>query len=115
MNMNKLKTDDLDAPWFVIEETDNVFSENTNREICYQSNHGPVQICLNSVQSAAYTHRRQRIAYLMAAAPMLYDALWELYQLLEQHDPSWYLQQHHNLALNALFNAQPPEKRNSAA
>jgi hypothetical protein len=51
VSVNQLKTDDLDIPWFVIEETDEVFAGNTNRQICYQSNFGPVQISLNSIQS----------------------------------------------------------------
>ena len=112
--MDQLKTDDLNAPWFVIEETDNVFSENTNRQICYQSNFGPVQISLNSVQSVPRTHCHRRMAYLMAAAPVLYATLWELFQLLEQHNPSWYLIRHHNLIVDALSSAEPPEEDNEA-
>ncbi|MCP4284078.1 MAG: hypothetical protein GY792_06460 [Gammaproteobacteria bacterium] len=108
--MNQLKIDDLDAPWFVIEETDDVFSGNTNRQLCYQSDFGPVQICLNSIQSIPRTHRRQRMAHLMAAAPVLYAALWELFQLLEQREPPWYWQRHHELAHNALSSAEPPEE-----
>ncbi|NKQ37558.1 MAG: hypothetical protein HF973_18335 [Chloroflexi bacterium] len=107
--MNQLKTDDLDAPWFVIEETDKTFSEVTNRMICYQSDFGPTQISLNSIQDFPHTHRRRRMAYLMAAAPTLYVALWELQQLLEQHDPSWYRQAHRHLAVTALSSAEPPE------
>jgi hypothetical protein len=112
--MKPIKTDDLDAPWFVIEETDEVFSGNTNRQICYQSNFGPVQICLNSIQSIPRTHRRRRMAHLMAAAPVLYEALWALFHLLEQHEPSWYLPRHHSLAHNALSNAEPPDENREA-
>lgn len=121
--MNRLKTDDLDAPWFVIEGTDELFSDVTNRTICYQSDFGPTQISLNSIQSIPHTHRRRRMAYpsaslrtcLMAAAPVLYEALWELFQLLEQHEPSWYLRRHRNLAHNVLSSAEPPEKDREAA
>ena len=113
--MNQLKTDDLDAPWFVIEEVDETFSDVINRTICYQSDFGPTQISLNSIQSIPHTHRRRRMAYLMAAAPMLYTALWELMQLLEQRNPSWYEQRHHNLAVAALSSAEPPNENRKGA
>ena len=85
--MERLKLDDLDAPWFVVEQTDDVFSGNTNRQICFRSDYGPVALCLNSIQSVPSTHRRQRFASLMAAAPTLYAALWEIYEMLEEKRP----------------------------
>lgn len=112
--MNQLATDDLYAPWFVIEEIDEFFSGNTNRQICYQSDFGPVQISLNSVQTVPHTHRRRRMAYLMAAAPTLYAALWDLFQLLEQHEPSWYSSPHRDLAQRALLRAEPPDEDGEA-
>ncbi len=105
--MEKLKLDDLEAPWFVLEETDDVFSGNTNREICFQSDYGPVAICLNSVQSVPSTHRRQRFASLMAAAPTLYAALWEMYQLLEGKRPFWYTDEQAQMVTEALTAAEP--------
>ncbi|HFQ92710.1 MAG TPA: hypothetical protein ENK32_01775 [Anaerolineae bacterium] len=113
--MNKLKTDDLDAPWFVIEETDKTFSDVTNRTICYQSDFGPTQISLNSIEDFPHTHRRRRMAYLMAAAPTLYVALWELQQLLEQHEPPWYRQAQRHLVVTALSSAEPPNENGKDA
>jgi hypothetical protein len=50
----------------------------------------------------------------MAAAPVLYEALSALFHLLEQHEPSWYLRQHHNLAHSALSSAEPPDENREA-
>ncbi len=108
--MDQLKIDDLDTPWFVIEETDDAFSDVTNRTICHQSDFGPAKLSLSSSHIIPQTHRRRRVAYFMAAAPVLYAVLWELFQLLEQHNPSWYLIRHHILAHNALSSAEPPEE-----
>lgn len=113
--MKPIKTDDLDAPWFVLEETDEAFSDVTNRMICYRSDFGPAQISLNSSQIIPQTWRRRRMAYLMAAAPMLYTALWELTQLLEQRNPSWYERRHHNLAVAALSSAELPNENRKDA
>lgn len=113
--MNPLKIDYLDAPWFVVEETDDTFPDVTNRMICYQSDFGPTQISLNSIQSIPHTHRRRRIAYLMAAAPMLYAALWDMLCLLEQHNPSWYEQQHRHAITAALSSAEPPAEHRDEA
>jgi hypothetical protein len=113
--MNPLKTEDLDAPWFVIEEADETFSDVINRTICCQSDFGPTQISLNSIQSIPHTHRRRRIAYLMTAAPVLYEAVWELMQLLEQRNPSWYEQRHRHLAVTALSSAEPPNENRKDA
>ena len=105
--MEKLKLDDLEAPWFVLEETDDVFSGNTNREICFQSDYGPVAISLNSVQSVPSTHRRQRFASLMAAAPTLYAALWDVYEMLEEKRPFWYTDEQAQMVTEALTAAEP--------
>ena len=105
--MDKLKLDDLDAPWFVFEQTDDLFSGNTNREICFHSDYGPVSISLNSVQSVPSTHRHQRFASLMAAAPTLYATLWDMYQLLEGKRPLWYTEEQAQLVTEALLAADP--------
>lgn len=49
-------------------------------------------------------------ALLIAAAPELLDALKELFDLLEEHQPQWYLKKHYNVALNALNKAIHPEQ-----
>ena len=113
--MEKLKLDDLEVPWFVLEQTDDVFSGNTNREICFQSDYGSVAISLNSVQSVPSTHRRQRFASLMAAAPTLYAALWDVYEMLEEKRPLrhcsvqafWYTDEQAQMVTEALTAAEP--------
>lgn len=106
-----MKTDDLDTPWFVVEEKDDQFPDVTWQRICYQSQFGPAEIgSLQCLQEYPYTHRRRRMAYLMAAAPVMYEALRELFNLLEEHQPPWYLRGHYNLAANALASAEPPEE-----
>jgi len=107
MMMEKLKLDDLEVPWFVLEQTDDVFSGNTNREICFQSDYGSVAISLNSVQSVPSTHRRQRFASLMAAAPTLYAALWDVYEMLEEKRPFWYTDEQAQMVTEALTAAEP--------
>ena len=104
-----MKTDDLDTPWFVVEEKDDRFPDVTWQRICYQSQFGPAEISsLQCLQDYPHTHRRRRMAYLMAAAPVMYEALRELFNLLEEHQPPWYLRGHYNLAVNALTSAEPP-------
>lgn len=106
-----MKTDDLDTPWFVVEEKDDQFPDITWQHICYQSQFGPAEISsLQCLQDYPHTHRRRRMAYLMAAAPVMYEALRELFNLLEEHQPPWYLRGHYNLADNALASAEPPEE-----
>jgi hypothetical protein len=46
----------------------------------------------------------------MAAAPALYKALRELFQLLEEHQPAWYLRGHYDLAANAVTGVEPPKE-----
>ena len=114
-----MNSDDLAAPWFVLEEADTAFPDVTWHRICHGSEFGPVEIAaLQSFQDYPHTHRRRRMAYpsallrtsLMAAAPAMYEALRELFNLLEEHQPPWYLRGHYNLAANALIGAEPPEK-----
>lgn len=45
-------------------------------------------------------------AQLIAAAPDMYKALNELLELLEEHEPNWYLQGHYNRASAALAKAR---------
>jgi hypothetical protein len=122
-----MKTDDLDTPWFVVEEKDARFPDVTWQRICYQSDFGPTEISsLQCLQDYPNTHRRRRMAYpstplractepaevtsLMAAAPALYEALRELFNLLEEHQPSWYLRSYYNMAANALTGTELPEE-----
>ena len=44
-------------------------------------------------------------AQLIAAAPDLYEALNELFELLEDKMPDWYLKRHFNTASHALIKA----------
>ena len=44
-------------------------------------------------------------ANLVSAAPDLLDALVEVAQLLEEHEPNWYLRKHYNLITSALNKA----------
>lgn len=48
-------------------------------------------------------------AFLMAAAPDMYEALRELLELLEEHEPNWYLKKHFTKASQALAKAQGGE------
>jgi len=48
-------------------------------------------------------------AHLIAAAPEMYEALKEIYQLLEKHEPHWYLRKHYNLVAKALAKAEGKE------
>ena len=106
-----MNTDDFDSPWFVLEEEDPALPDVTWHRICHESEFGPVEVAaLQSFRDYPHTHRRRRMAYLMAAAPALYEALRELFNLLEEHQPPWYLRGHYNLAANALTSAEPPEE-----
>jgi hypothetical protein len=44
-------------------------------------------------------------AKLIASAPELLKALIELHNLLDEHEPNWYLKKHDNLAINAIKKA----------
>jgi len=44
-------------------------------------------------------------AKLIAAAPELLDSLNELFNLLEENEPQWYLKGHYNRAIKALQKA----------
>lgn len=103
MNIN-----DLDIPWFVVEEADKKFPDTIWHRICYQSDFGPAEIA--ALQVYANTRHRRRMAYLMAAAPAMYEALQELFQLLQENKPPWYLRRYHELAVHALASAEPPEE-----
>ena len=49
-------------------------------------------------------------ANLIAAAPDMYEALKEIHALLEENQPSWYLQKHYNVMKKAITKAEGKEK-----
>ena len=106
-----MKSDDLNTPWFVLEEADTAFPDVTWHRICHESEFGPVEMAaLQSFRDYPHTHRRRRLGDLMAATLVMYEALRELFNLLEEHQPPWYLRGHYNLAAIALASAEPPEE-----
>jgi len=106
-----MNSDDLNTPWFVLEEADTAFPDVTWHRICHESEFGPVEMAaLQSFRDYPHTHRRRRMAFLMAATLVMYEALRELFNLLEEHQPPWYLRGHYNLAAIALASAEPPEE-----
>jgi hypothetical protein len=95
-----METDDLDTPWFVIEEQDAQFPGITWHRICHPLKFGPVEVgALQSFQDYSHTHHQRHMTYpstplractepaevtsFMAATPVMYEALRELFNLLE--------------------------------
>ena len=51
----------------------------------------------------------QANAHLIVAAPDMYAALKEVFELLEEHEPNWYLRGHYNRMTKALAKAEGGE------
>ncbi len=55
-----MNSDDLDAPWFVLEEADVALPDVTWHRICHEAEFGPTEIAaLQSFQDYPHTHRRR--------------------------------------------------------
>ena len=76
-----------------------------NTDIIIRSQNGIIANCTIDAWPEMSKIEKEANAKLIAAAPELLESLTELFNLLEENEPQWYLRGHYNRAIKAIKKA----------